>query len=241
MPAHAAGSKADPLRSQEYFLVSDRWRELYPDAHVGVLVLLGAANPSGHPGLDSHRAELEDGLRHRFGGMDRAALLMQPVLAAYHDYYRRFNKTYHVQLQLESILLKGKHVPSGQALVQAMFMAELDTLLLTAGHDLDSVRLPLTLDVAGGAETYTLLRGTTQATKAGDMMISDEEGIVSSIVYGPDERTQIRPETRNAVFTTYAPQGIDGDSVQGHLSALKEIVLLFAPEAQVVSQQVYGD
>ncbi|MFN2120221.1 MAG: phenylalanine--tRNA ligase beta subunit-related protein [Anaerolineales bacterium] len=229
------------MNPPEYFRVSARWRDAYPDARVGVLVLLGAANPSFHPGLESRRVELEEQIRGRFTTMDRAALLTQPPLAAYHAYYRRFGQTYHVQLQLESILLKGKHIPSGLALVQAMFMAELDTLHLTAGHDLDSIRLPLTLDVAGGAETYTLLRGTPHTTKSGDMMISDQDGVVSSIVYGPDERTQIRPETRNAVFTTYAPPGISRDSVQEHLERLRQLVLLFAPEARAAHQQVYGD
>ena len=229
------------MKSQEYFLVSDRWRQLYPDAHVGVLVLLGAANPSRHPGLESRRAELENDLHRRFTGMDRAALLGVPALAAYHEYYRRFDKTYHVQLQLESILLKGKHIPSGLTLVQAMFMAELDTLLLTAGHDLDSVQLPLTLDCSRGTEAYTLLRGSPQTTKAGDMMIFDQEGIISSIVYGPDERTQIRPQTTKAVFTTYAPPGINRVALQEHLDRLAETVRLFAPEVRTDLQEIYGD
>jgi DNA/RNA-binding domain of Phe-tRNA-synthetase-like protein len=229
------------LKPQEYLLVSDRWRDLHPGAHVGVLVMLGAANPSEHRGLESLRAGLEEQLHRRYTGMDRAALLLQPALAAYHEYYRRFNKTYHVQLQLESILFKDKHIPSGLALVQAMFMAELDTLLLTAGHDLDAVRLPLTLDAPQGTETYTLLRGTPQTAKAGDMMISDQEAIISSIVYGPDERTQIRPQTRNVVFTTYAPAGIDRGSVQAHDDKLREFVLAFAPAARAELQEVYGD
>ena len=229
------------MQQHDYFQVSDRWRDIHPGAHVGVLVLLGAASPSEHAGLESRRAALEEHLRQRFAGMDRAALRMQPALAAYHGYYRAFNKTYHVQLQLESILLKAKHIPSGHALVQAMFMAELDTLLLTAGHDLDAVRLPLTLDAATGTETYTLLRGAPQTAKPGDMLISDQQGIISSIIYGPDERTQIRPQTHNVVYTTYAPPGIDRGSVQEHLDKLEQIVQVFAPQARAEMKQVFGD
>ena len=73
---------------------------------------------------------------------DRPALLSHPVLQAYDAYYRQFKKTYHVQLQLESILFKGKSIPSVAALVEAMFMAEMNDLLLTAGHDLDALHLP---------------------------------------------------------------------------------------------------
>jgi DNA/RNA-binding domain of Phe-tRNA-synthetase-like protein len=222
------------------FQVSDRWKQAYPDAHAGVLVVRGAGNPAQHAELERRKAALEEQLRQRYAGQDRAALLRDPVLQAYDAYYKRFKKTYHIQLQLESILFKGKPIPSVAALVEAMFMAEMDGLLLTAGHDLDVLQLPLTLDVAAGSEGYTLLRGEPQAPKPGDMMISDREGIVSSIVYGPDQRTQIAPATRNAVFTIYAPAGIMPQQVQRQLEQIRDYVFVIAPGASVEMLQVYG-
>ena len=118
-------------------------------------------------------------------------------------------------------------------------MAEMQDLLLTAGHDLDALRLPLTLNVANGNETYTLLRGDQQTLKPDDMMISDQDGVISSIIYGPDQRTQIRAETTNVIFTAYAPPGIEEQKVLEHLQHIKENVLIFAPEAQVESINVY--
>ena len=162
-----------------------------------------------------------------------------PVLRAYGEYYRRFKKTYHIQLQLESIVLKGKSIPSVAALVEAMFMAEMQDLLLTAGHDLDALQLPLQLDVATGTERYILLRGEEQALKPGDMMISDREGVISSIIYGPDQRTQITPATQNAIFTVYAPPGIDEQTVLEHLQHIKDNVMVFAPQAGVELLIVY--
>ncbi len=222
------------------FQVSEAWKRAYPQAHAGVLAMRGAANPAHHAQLDERKATLEAELRSRYAGQDRAALLRNPVLQAYDAYYKRFKKTYHVQLQLESILFKGKSIPSVAALVECMFVAEMDGLLLTAGHDLDVVRLPLTLDVASGSETYTLLRGEPQATKADDMMIRDEEGIVSSIIYGPDQRTQIAAGTTSAVFTLYAPAGIQTEDVSRQLEAIRDNVLVIAPEAKVELLDVYG-
>jgi DNA/RNA-binding domain of Phe-tRNA-synthetase-like protein len=125
-------------------------------------------------------------------------------------------------------------------LVECMFMAEVKDMLLTAGHDLDTLHLPLTLDVAKGTETYTLLRGTEQITKAGDMMISDSEGIISSIIYGPDQRTQITAQTRNAVFTVYAPEGISKEQVAGHLQEIRRNMELMTPNVIVELQEVFG-
>ncbi len=137
-------------------------------------------------------------------------------------------------------MFKGKPIPSVAALVEAMFMAEMKGLLLTAGHDLDALQLPLTLDVATGEESYTLLRGDPQAPKAGDMFIRDQQGIVSSIVYGPDRRTQIAAGTRNAAFTIYAPAGIGPQQIHAQLEQIVENVLVVAPEARVETLDVYG-
>lgn len=220
--------------------VSDTWKATYPNAHVGLLVMRAVINPPQHAGLEEHKAALEAELRTRFSGQDRTAILSNPILQAYDAYYREFKKTYHVQLQLESILFKGKSIPSVAALVEAMFMAEVNNLLLTAGHDLDTLHLPLTLDVAQGTESYTLLGGEPQRSKAGDMMIVDSEGIISSIVYGPDQRTQITAQTRNVVFTVYALSGVSEEAVTHHLQEIQGYVQIIAPDATVESLKVFG-
>jgi DNA/RNA-binding domain of Phe-tRNA-synthetase-like protein len=193
--------------------VSDRWKSTYPDAHAGILVISNVTNPSYHPELESQKADLERQLRSRFSDQDKSAIEALPIIQAYSDYYNQFKKTYHVQLQLESIVFKGKNLPSGAALVEAMFMAEVQNMLLTAGHDFESLELPITLDVSRGDERYTLLRGQEQILKPGDMLMADRAGIISSILYGPDQRTQIKSSTRNVMFAVYAPQGIDEQAV----------------------------
>ena len=222
------------------FEVTSAWKSAFPDAHAGVLVMRNVINPAHHPELEKHKTELEAQLRSQFSGQDRAAMSALPILQAYNTHYRRFKKTYHIQLQLESIAWKGKSIPSVSALVEAMFMAEMKNMLLTAGHDLDVLHLPLTLDVSKGTESYTLLRGGELVLKAGDMMISDGIGIVSSIVYGPDQRTQITDGTRNVAFTVYAPAGINEQTAAQHLQDIQEYVMLIAPQAQVELLKVYG-
>jgi DNA/RNA-binding domain of Phe-tRNA-synthetase-like protein len=222
------------------FQVSDKWKSTFPDAHAGVLILRGAVNPAQHAELEERKKALEAELRARFSGHDRPALEKNPVLQAYATYYRQFKKTYHVQLQLESLLFKEKSIPSVAALVEAMFMAEMNNMLLTAGHDLDTVHPPITLDVAQGTESYILLRGVPQTPKAGDMMITDSEGIISNIIYGPDQRTQIRPQTTNVIFTVYAPSGIPEKVIEKHLLEIKENVQLVSPDAQVEMLKVFG-
>ena len=178
------------------FKVSDAWKATYPTAHAGVLVMHDVTNPPYHAELEERKQQLQNELRARFVGQDRSAIAALPTIQAYNAYYKSFKKTYHVQLQLESIVFKGKSLPSVAALVEAMFMAEIKNLLLTAGHDLDTLQLPVTLDVATGQESYTLLRGQEQIAKAGDMLMADQAGVISSVLYGPDQRTQVTAQTQ---------------------------------------------
>lgn len=223
------------------FNFSPLWQASFPGAHAGVLAIRNASNPAHHAELEKRKAELEESLRAQFAGQDRAAIASHPVLKVYAEYYKRFKKTYHVQLQLESIVLKGKSIPTVASLVECMFMAEVKNFLLTAGHDLDKLQLPLTLDVTKGTESYTLMRGTEQTVKAGDMMISDQAGIISNIIYGPDQRTQISASTRDVVFTVYAPAGIDEGLITQHLQDMRDYALVVAPEANVELLKVFGE
>jgi len=222
--------------------LSETWRTTYPGASQGLLVMRGVTNPETHAELGRRKSELEADLRARFAAYDRAAFNALPVIRAYNDYYGRFKKSYHVQLQLESVVLRGKSLPRVAALVECMFMAELEDQMLTAGHDLDALRGPLRLDVARGDEGYTLLNGKPEILKAGDIFLADAEGVTSSILYGPDSRTRLTTATRNVLFTVYVPPGIDPAAVQAHLENIQSNVRLITPEATTESLTVYvGD
>lgn len=229
-----------PLSScdSRLMLPSESWRTTYPGAAAGILALGNVVNPTSHTALNERKTEIEARLRTQFGHLSREELRAQPALRAYADYYRRFGNTYHVQLQLESVALKGKSIPRVAALVEAMFMAEMTNLLLTAGHDLDRLELPLRLDVATGDETYTRLNGHEQTLKAGDMYMADGVGVISSVLHGPDERSQIRAGTTGVLFAVYAPAGIGTKAVASHLDDIAANVRLLAPDAEIIATTV---
>jgi DNA/RNA-binding domain of Phe-tRNA-synthetase-like protein len=212
--------------------LSDSWIGTARGTSVGLLAVKNVQNLKDHPDLRTAREELEVDLRSRYSGLDRKLLRDLPVFAAYDAFYRPFKKSYHVQLQLESVVFKDKPIFSPSSLVSCMFMAELKTGLLTAAHDLTTLDLPLTADLAVGNETYLQLDGSEQMLKEGDMYIRDQKDIISSVIYGPDHRTQIRPDTDQAVFTTYGPPGISKVQVQEQLEILESFIKIFSPAAE---------
>jgi DNA/RNA-binding domain of Phe-tRNA-synthetase-like protein len=213
--------------------VTGEWHAAFPGGGVGLLALSGVTNPPSHPALDAAKAELEAELRARYDGYTRPDLRATPVLHVYDRYYRRFNKTYHVQLQLESVALKGKPIGSVATLVEAMFMGELRHHLLTAVHDLETVVPPVTVDVAREALPYTLANGREGQLAPGDMVMSDAEGVICSIIYGQDARTRVTPATTSALFVVYAPPGIDAALIDQHFTDIATWVRLVDPAASV--------
>lgn len=216
------------------------WQKTFPGGHVGALLLGGIDNTPRATPLDDWKRTLVKTLRTRYAGFTRANLLEIPTLQAYKTYYRQFSKTYHVQLQLESVLHKSKSLPRVSPLVDANFAAELETLLLSAGHDADALKWPIVIDATAGTEDYVLLGGKGQRTKARDMAMWDEGGVVCTIVYGQDWRTPITPQTRRVLYVTYAPPGIGETAVARHHQTLINNVRRFAARATIEQDVIFS-
>ncbi len=213
------------------FIVSERWKLTHPDAMAAMLVVKEAINSSGHPELECRKRMLETELRVRFQNPDD--IKDADAIRAYTAYYRKFEKTYHLVQQLKTLVMKQRPLPVVSGLVDAMFMAEMKNLLLTAGHDLATVTSPVTLDAAVGTEEYTKLNQEPQLAKSGDMMVTDKAGILSTVIHGPDYRSRITPQTRDVLYVVYAPQGISRDDVCLHLRDIGQSILVFSPAAHL--------
>lgn len=219
--------------------VSATWRSAHPGAKLGVIAMCDVQTPGQTTQLDHKKKSLEADLRDRYQGKDRSAILKVPEMKAYSAYYKRFKKTYHLLLQLESITQKNKPIPKGPALVQVMFMAELNSLLLTAGHDLDQAQGLISLDSSTGEEVYTLLRNEEVTCKSGDMVMSDQQGVFCSVIYGQDSRTRITEDTQSVLYAVYVPPDIEEEVIELHLKDLEQNVNLAFPQAKTTHQEIY--
>lgn len=194
---------------------------------------------AGMISLKKVKEELSDSLRSKYKDYNRAALIQVEPVNSYVTYYKQFKKTYHVLLQLESIILKGKSISESNPLVMIMFMAELKNLILTAAHDLDRITLPVAVELSKGDEGYQLLNGMDKELPAGDMFMEDREGIISSIIYGPDNRTQISEKTNKVLYTIYAPPGIEESLINEHLNDIAHYIQLAAPQAEIIERAAH--
>ncbi len=217
---------------------SDQWRSAHPGALFGLMELSRVENGQPSIQLDERKRETEERLRKRYHGFARQDFLSLPVLGAYERYYRRFRKTYHVLLQVESIVQKGKTLPNISPLVDSNFMAEVETFVLTAGHDAAKLHGAIVIDVSGEGDPITQMNGVSKGIPMGDMIMKDAQGISCSIIYGQDNRSPISSETSHVLYVAYAPRGVTGEAVNAQLKSIEENIRLFSPEAMVEQKRL---
>jgi DNA/RNA-binding domain of Phe-tRNA-synthetase-like protein len=207
----------------------------YPDGVFGILIARGCVNRPRALAIDPDKEAVEVRLRERFPG---DAIDADPVARAYARYFRRYGGRYPVVHQAKAVLA-GRSIESDSVLVEAMFTAELDSLILTSGHDLHELRGPLVVDVAVAGDAYTKLSGRDQMLKAGDMIVRDATGIIASVAYGPDDRTRIRSHTDAALFGAWCPAGIAVATVETHLERLAALLRREWPQAVVDPPKIW--
>lgn len=206
----------------------------FPDGVFGALVIRDCPNRPRATAIAGEQRMVEARLRERFteDTIDSDATAM-----AYASHFRRFGGRYPVTHQAKTILA-GRAIESTSALVEVMFTAELDSLVLTSGHDLGALRDPLYVDVARAGDAYTKLSGKEQAPRPGDMIVRDAGGIIASVIYGPDSRTRLREDSPAALFGAWCPRGIPAAAVEAHLETLARLLRREWPGATVEGPQL---
>lgn len=196
------------------------FRSAYPDGIFGVLIAHDCANRPQTLSIAADKRAVEGRLRERFPG---ETIDSDPVARAYAHHFRRYGGRYPVVHQAKTVLA-GRSIESNSALVEAMFTAELDSLILTSGHDLRALRFPLAVDLTVTGDAYTMLSGKERVLRAGDMIVRDTEGIIASVAYGPDDRTRLLPDTDSALFGAWCPVGIAPMIVEAHLEKMAALL-----------------
>ena len=218
--------------------VTDAWRQAHPGAQMGFLEISGVDNTRPAPALDQEKRAIEERMRENYARFSRENFLDMPVMQAYHRYYRKFGYTYHVLLQLESVVLKGKSLPNVSPLVDANFAAELETLILTAGHDVDQLEAPVVIDVAREGDEIVQMNGNRKDVPVGDMLMRDAQGVACSILRGQDNRSPISKATTHVLYVSYVPDGVTDAQVRAQLDAMEKYVRFVSPNCVREQSQI---
>ncbi|UCG01717.1 MAG: hypothetical protein JSW11_19160 [Candidatus Heimdallarchaeota archaeon] len=189
-------------------------RMKYPESIFGSLIVREVPNKKMHETLEIRKRDLEQKIRE-----DSEDVRNFDMIRYYNTYFKMWKKIYPIEYQIKTIK-KGRQFPRVSVLVDSMFIAELNNMILTSGHDFDTIQGDLIFDVSKGGEQYLKINGKKQELKNGDILLKDEEGILACILYGPARRTTITSNTKNALFFAWCPQSIKEELVKTHLQEI---------------------
>ncbi len=218
------------------FTIDDEIKDALPSTKIGILIMKNTSSCAIDE-LEIHNTFCE--MQHKYGNLDRKKLKALYPIQAYTSYYKRFGYSYHVLAQLESVLKGKKTLRTESGLLQAMFLSELESMLLTAGHDLSQLKMPLQLKLASGNETYQSISGKEVTAVGGDLMICDGTSVISSVLRGPDLKSCITGSTVDVLFTIYAPPGIETEYIEMSLRRLEERIQEFSHYSRTELLQVF--
>lgn len=197
--------------------ISAEANNIYPELSAGIMVISNIKNTYLNNKMEAESRVLENTIRKTYEGYDRKYLTSMEVMSGYHSYYKKFTKTYHVLLQLESIAFRNKQIPQVSPIVQSMFMGELKNHFLTSVHDFSYVEKPLELGCSNGTEEFTLFNGEKKMLKKEDLYIRDQKTIISAVLYGMNETTKVTETTSSALYTVYVPFKTPRGKIEEHL------------------------
>ena len=209
--------------------IADDLKDIYPKIKIAFLEVRNVANKKSDGKLEEEKRKLEDFIRKNYMNIKQFE-----IIKSYNNFFKKYNKEYPIQFQIESII-KGGGIPSVSCIVEAMFLAELKNMFLTAGHDLDSIKGSLKTKRSYGRESYLKINNSEQRLKMEDIFTEDSEGIISSVLYGPDYRTRISEHTKNCLFFSYFPFGAEDEQVKSHFIDIINNLKIFCEDVEATN------
>ncbi len=217
--------------------IDEKVRAVYPGAKMGIMVIKDISYSSLIP--EPMITEFRNNLYGKYAHLERNELKKLYPVDVYITYYKKFGYNYHLLAQLESVLKGKKSMKSASGLLLAMFLSELDGMLLTAGHDFTKLQLPLQLKIADGTEFYQSISEKEVVTVKNDLILCDSKGPVSSILRGPDYKSRITSSTTEVLFSIYAPPDIDADYIKDNLLKLEKSISTLSLSSRTDLLQVF--
>lgn len=211
----------------------------HPDTIFGLMSVSGLDSAPERSAWNSLRDEETAVFRAAWGGLGRKEAALRSPISSYVGYYKQFKKTYHVLLQMESVLIKGRNIQSSALAVETMFLAEVKHGLLVAGHDLPALGGNYSLNLAKGGESFTMVTGQERILKADDIFMADGGRILSTVLEGQDYHTRLTDKSSGALYCVYGIGGVTSGQMEAFFQDLARYTLTAFPLAKVREGQVF--
>lgn len=207
--------------TQQLCIYESRLRKL-GGPRTAVAVLTNVQRRLAHRLVEKARQDAEAVIRR-----DRDSIVAN--IRAYERLFDERGYSCPLSQQFERVERSG--LPRINHFVDTLLIGEMSTGLLMGVQDWERILPPLRFDVAEEGETYEGMRGQV-VCRENEFVVRDTGGIIASYFQGPDARTAVGKQTKNAVYLGLGLPEMAADKVRG---ALEVCVGILKPAAESVT------
>lgn len=196
-------------------------RQIQTDTRLGDVAVVRYVSVVA-PSDEQLRANLAKTETRVFEGLRADPDRVRSVTFRYRDLFARFGATNPLERQIETALRDG--LKAKNPLVRTLVLTEVETGILMGIQDDETIVGDLRFAPANEGDSFAGMRSVV-VCRLGEPVLRDEEGIIASLIQGPDARTAITPHTRRLALLAFAPPEF-AETAGNALNTLSDLLVM---------------
>lgn len=193
-------------------------KKRYPELVIGYATARNVKVERVVKKLEEEKQRILSEVREKYA---TALLLETPEVKAYREFYKAMGvDPTKIRPPVEYLLRKAimGQLPVINNLVDSCLLASVKHGAIVSVYDLDKMRGPPTVTLAKQAETLQLIDGRSVTSAIGEILLRDDEKILTAYTLGDAKATMVTSQTKNALIVAWNAPGISRSQAEAALS-----------------------
>ncbi|KPV63214.1 MAG: phenylalanyl-tRNA synthetase subunit beta [Candidatus Bathyarchaeota archaeon BA1] len=193
-------------------------RDRYPELMVGYAIAHNVKVERFVKELDEEKQGVAKEAQDKYA---LTPILEIPEIKAYREFYKVMNvDPTKIRPPTEYLLRKAiaGRFPSINNLVDSCLLASVKHWAIVSVYDLDKVRGTPVVTLSKWMETFQLIDGRMASPTVAEVVLRDDEKILTAYAMGDAKATMVTPQTKNALIVAWNAPGISQQQVEAALN-----------------------
>lgn len=212
-------------------------KERYPELVIGYATARNVKVERVLKKLEEEKQRILSEVREKYATVP---VLETPEVKAYREFYKAMGvDPTKIRPPVEYLLRKAiaGQFPVINNLVDSCLLASVKHGAIVSVYDLDKMRGIPIVTLAKKAETFQLIDGRSVTSVIGEVLLRDDEKVLTAYTLGDAKASMVTSQTKNALMVAWNAPGISRNQVEAALSLAVDYVTRFC-EATVEKGEV---
>lgn len=195
-------------------------REKYPDFVAGYVWVSGVTIEPTVEGLLERKRQIFSDIKARYGAIN---ILDIPEVKAYRALFKAMGADPSSYRPAPEYMLRralDDRFPAINNLVDSCLLATVEHWASAGVYDLEKVKGEVRTTLATEAQTFELIDGRKLSPKPGEIILRDDQKIMSAYTLGDAKAAMVTQKTSNALIAVWNAPGIGRERVEASVNSL---------------------